>query len=101
MGHKGDRVLIQSQVVGDSKVNVTGVVKYVGRVGKRIPSTSIYVGLKLDQPFGDTSGKVNGKQLFACLPRHGKIVRLSDIHSVMNPRTLQFSRIRPVAADHM
>ena len=38
---------------------------------------------------GDNSGKVEGKQLFKCLPRHGKIVRLSDIHSVMNPRVGQ------------
>jgi hypothetical protein len=34
---------------GDEKLNVSGVVKYVGKVGKKT-SSPVYVGLKLDQP---------------------------------------------------
>ena len=35
---------------------------------------------------GNTDGRVGGKQYFHCLPKHGKVVKLSDVHAIMNPR---------------
>ena len=35
---------------------------------------------------GNTDGRVGDKQYFQCPPKHGRIVRMSDIHAVMNPR---------------
>ena len=35
---------------------------------------------------GNTDGRLGGKQYFQCPPKHGKLVRMSDIHAVMNPR---------------
>lgn len=35
---------------GDELLNVSGVVRFVGKVGKKSSTSPIYVGLKLDQP---------------------------------------------------
>ena len=35
---------------------------------------------------GNTDGRVGGKQYFHCPPKHGKVVKLSDVHAIMNPR---------------
>ena len=34
---------------GEEKLNIAGVVKYVGKIGRN-SSSGVYVGLKLDQP---------------------------------------------------
>lgn len=96
---KGDRVMIQSKISGEEKMNITGLVKYVGKLGGGRNNGSMFVGLKLDQPVGNTDGRLGGKQYFQCPPRHGKLVKMSDIHAVMNPRTRNFSRIRPMTFD--
>lgn len=97
--HKGDRVMIQSKITGEEKMNVTGLVKYVGKLGNGGNTSSMFVGLKLDQPVGDTDGHVAGKQYFQCPPNQGKVVKLSDIHAKMNPRTRTYSRVRPMTFD--
>lgn len=35
---------------GEELLNVSGVVRFVGKVGKKTSSSPTYVGLKLDQP---------------------------------------------------
>ncbi|CAH3178906.1 unnamed protein product [Porites lobata] len=80
-------------------MNITGLVKYVGKLGGGRNNGSMFVGLKLDQPVGNTDGRLGGKQYFQCPPKHGKLVKMSDIHAVMNPRTRNFSRIRPMTFD--
>ena len=35
---------------------------------------------------GNTSGRIGGKEYFHCPPNYGRVVRLSDIHAVRNPR---------------
>lgn len=81
--HKGDKVMIQSRVTGEEKMNLTGMVKYVSKIGS---GGSIFVGLKVDHP-----GGFGGQEYSR--------VRLSDIHAVMNPRTRNYSRIRPLTFD--
>ena len=66
--------------------NVTshsGILVYVpyGTVVIRI-SFSLFSDWKV----GDNDGRLGGKEFFKCLPKHGKMVRLGDIHAVMNPR---------------
>lgn len=97
--NKGDRVMIQSKITGEEKMNVTGLVKYVGRLGTGGNTPSMFVGLKLDLPVGDTDGHVGGKQYFQCPPDQGKVVKMSDIHAKMNPRTRNYSRVRPMTFD--
>lgn len=97
--NKGDRVMIQSKITGEEKMNVTGLVKYVGRLGTGGNTPSMFVGLKLDLPVGDTDGHVGGKQYFHCPPDQGKVVKMSDIHAKMNPRTRNYSRVRPMTFD--
>ena len=35
---------------------------------------------------GNTSGRIGGKEYFHCPPHYGRVVKLSDIHAVRNPR---------------
>ena len=35
---------------------------------------------------GNTDGRLGGKHYFQCPPKYGKLVKMSDIHAVMNPR---------------
>ena len=35
---------------------------------------------------GNTSGRIGGREYFHCPPNYGRVVRLSDIHAVRNPR---------------
>ena len=35
---------------------------------------------------GNTDGRLGGRQYFQCPPKQGKVVKMSDIHAIMNPR---------------
>ncbi|XP_032238813.2 intracellular protein transport protein USO1 isoform X3 [Nematostella vectensis] len=84
--HKGDRVMIQSDIGGDGMVNVSGVVKYVGKVGKKTATSSVYVGLKLDQSVDNNNCTPNGKRYFKYHSKNGKLVKVADVQAFMHPR---------------
>lgn len=88
---------------------LTGIVKYVGKVDSEFVDNRLYVGVKLDEggmfggmisckstpfgvwtinvciyvPVGDTDGLLKGKRYFTCPPKHGKMVRITNIFAVL------------------
>ncbi|XP_065913818.1 uncharacterized protein [Dysidea avara] len=54
----GDRVLVDGYL--------PGVVKYVGDLDSDFINSQVYVGVKLDDPVGDSDGIINGKRYFKC-----------------------------------
>eukprot|EP01017_Pseudomicrothorax_dubius_P030066 TRINITY_DN3708_c0_g2_i9.p1 TRINITY_DN3708_c0_g2~~TRINITY_DN3708_c0_g2_i9.p1 ORF type:complete len:192 (+),score=59.37 TRINITY_DN3708_c0_g2_i9:330-905(+) len=54
-----------------------GEVKYVGKIPDM--GMGFYVGLKLDEPFGDINGKIFGVTYFSCPAKYGLIVRPEEI----------------------
>ncbi|XP_064641300.1 interaptin-like [Lineus longissimus] len=91
--HVGDRVMVR---LGKKKENgplTCGVVKFVGRVDKEYASYRLYVGLKLDTPIGDTDGVFKGKRYFQTPHRHGKLVKLSQVVSVLNPKRNKYDDV--------
>ena len=54
-----------------------GQVKYVGKVAGM--ERGYWVGIRLDEPTGDTDGKVKGKQIFECDKGFGLFVRPADL----------------------
>ena len=39
-----------------------------------------WIGVKLDEPTGNSNGKVRGKQIFECSPNFGQFVRPLDLN---------------------
>lgn len=72
---------------------LTGVVKYIGKIDSEFIDNQVYVGLKLDEPVGDTDGLVKGKRYFTCPPKHGKIVKMSNIIALLPNKSVFY---RPV-----
>ena len=50
---------------------------YTGKVAGL--EVGYWVGVKLDEPTGDSDGKVRGKTIFECNPNFGKFVRPLDL----------------------
>lgn len=55
-----------------------GEVKYVGKVAGL--ERGYWVGVQLDEPTGDTNGKVKGKVIFECPDNFGLFVRPKDLN---------------------
>ncbi|KAK2155666.1 hypothetical protein LSH36_234g03029 [Paralvinella palmiformis] len=73
-----------------SKDYNTGVVKYVGLLDNERDPMKIYVGIKLDEPDGDTDGLYKGKRYFRVSGRHGKFIRIERIRSIFDKQTGEF-----------
>ncbi|XP_065913285.1 myosin heavy chain, striated muscle-like isoform X2 [Dysidea avara] len=84
----GDRVIIQikKSMYDLEPHKVTGIVKYVGRVDSEFVDSRVYVGVKLDEPYGNTDGVMKGKRYFKCPSKHGRFVRITNILSVLPSR---------------
>ena len=54
-----------------------GEVKYVGKVPGLAPG--YWVGVKLDEPMGDSDGKVKDKVYFECNDKFGQFCRPKDV----------------------
>ena len=51
---------------------------YVGQIDKL--GKGYWVGVKLDEPQGDTDGKVDGTQIFECQASYGIFVRPKEVN---------------------
>ncbi|XP_072013862.1 LOW QUALITY PROTEIN: uncharacterized protein [Amphiura filiformis] len=95
--HVGDRVRLRKPGAkpGSCKTNdiLTGTVKFVGKIDKEKTDHRLYVGMKLDDPVGDTDGEINGKRYFNAKSKHGKLVKIHDILSILNPKTASYKRV--------
>jgi peptidoglycan hydrolase CwlO-like protein len=81
----GQRVLVQ---IKKSKFDLepqklTGIVKYIGNVDSEFIDDRIYVGVKLDEPVGNTDGIYKGKKYFDCPANHGRMLRVTSVLAVM------------------
>ncbi|XP_041455660.1 uncharacterized protein LOC121408310 isoform X1 [Lytechinus variegatus] len=101
--HVGDRVRVKknaSKIISMKPSDfMTGIVKFVGKIDKDHIDHHIYVGLRLDEPTGDTDGIINGKRYFHANKRHGKIVKITDIFLVLNAKTATYQRINELVRE--
>ena len=67
----GQRVLVQPH-------GYTGVVRYYGDTHY---ASGSFVGIELEEPMGKNNGTVKGQVYFSCAPKHGLMVRPSDVVS--------------------
>ena len=54
-----------------------GEVAYIGKVPDL--GDGYYVGVQLDEPYGDSDGSLNQVKFFECLPKYGIFLRPSEI----------------------
>ncbi|XP_065828143.1 golgin subfamily A member 6-like protein 1 [Oscarella lobularis] len=94
----GDRVVVhlKKNVFDLEPREYSGVVRFVGKIDTEYVDNRIYAGIKLDQPVGDHDGVVKGKRYFRCPPKHGVMVRVKDIVSVLQPKGSTFKSIHSV-----
>ncbi|XP_074661717.1 uncharacterized protein LOC141914435 isoform X1 [Tubulanus polymorphus] len=92
--HVGDRVQVNLGPCKErSSPYYSGIVKFVGSVDREYASFRPLIGLKLDEPVGDTDGVYKGKRYFTVPLRHGKFVKATKIVSVLNPRAGRYKTI--------
>ena len=77
---KDEALQIQKGMRCETKVGgKRGEVKYIGKVNGL--ERGYWIGVKLDEPTGDTNGSVKGfKALFECPPKFGIFVRPTDLN---------------------
>ncbi|XP_006817154.1 uncharacterized protein LOC100371263 [Saccoglossus kowalevskii] len=99
--HVGDRITFKQEDKYSKnkdkdaeKPPLTGVVRFVGKVDRGYVDHKIYVGLRLDEPIGDTDGVILGKRYFNVMPRHGKLVKISEIISVLNLKSTFYKSMK-------
>lgn len=97
--HTGVRVLIkmkQSEFDLEPQT-LTGIVKYVGKIDSEFIDNRIYVGVKLDEPVGDTDGVVKTKRYFTCPPKHGKVVRITNVIAVLPNKSVFYKSLQEIS----
>ncbi|XP_071959485.1 uncharacterized protein [Antedon mediterranea] len=102
--HIGDRVCVKLK--GHTVTNrtegklYTAIVKFIGKLDRENIDHRLNVGIKLDEPLGDTDGVVRGKRYFRVSPSHGKIIRIIDVVSVLNQKTCSYKLIKELIREH-
>ncbi|XP_070574011.1 uncharacterized protein MCAP_0864-like isoform X2 [Ptychodera flava] len=94
----GDRVMVRTEEKmkqdTDEKAHLSGTVKFVGKIDKGHTDHRLYIGLRMDEPIGDTDGVINGKRYFDVMPRHGKIFKITDVISVLHPKSQSYKLLK-------
>ncbi|XP_041376649.1 nuclease SbcCD subunit C-like [Gigantopelta aegis] len=62
----------------------TGIVKYRGPLDKEYFDATLYVGVKLDGPIGDSDGVFKGKRYMFTPPEHGKFFKIRDVTAMLD-----------------
>ncbi|XP_060567534.1 uncharacterized protein LOC132726265 isoform X2 [Ruditapes philippinarum] len=91
----GDRVLISvpqkpprySKRKAPKPINYTGIVKFKGKLNPEKYDARIHVGVRMDEPVGDTDGTYKGKRLMYTPSDQGKFFKLRELTSVLNVKT--------------
>ncbi|XP_038069405.1 uncharacterized protein LOC119738570 [Patiria miniata] len=91
----GDRVRIKKKGGKRGGTIQSGIVKFIGKVDKEYNHNDhrLYAGIRLDEAEGDTDGVIKGKRYFTVNPRHGKLVPITSVVAVLNPKTSTYKRI--------
>ncbi|XP_061196947.1 filamin A-interacting protein 1-like [Saccostrea echinata] len=104
----GDRIVIAvpqkpprygKKIVPKPKI-YTGIVKYRGPLEQKYNSR-IYVGVRLDEPDGDTDGTHKGKRYMYTPSDLGKFFKLIDLTSVLDPKKGKYRVITSILAHHL
>ncbi|XP_053402522.1 uncharacterized protein LOC123548303 isoform X3 [Mercenaria mercenaria] len=98
----GDRVLIsipqKPPRYGKKKVlkpiNYMGIVKFKGKLHPEKYDARIHVGVRMDEPVGDTDGTYRGKRLMYTPADQGKFFKLRELTSVLNVKTGRYIPIQ-------
>ncbi|XP_048751898.1 reticulocyte-binding protein homolog 2a-like isoform X3 [Ostrea edulis] len=78
----------------------TGIVKYRGQLEQKYNSR-IYVGVRLDEPDGDTDGTHKGKRYMYTPSDLGKFFKLIDLTSVLDTKKGKYRVIVSILAHHI
>nr|XP_022343753.1 uncharacterized protein LOC111136891 isoform X4 [Crassostrea virginica] len=78
----------------------TGIVKYRGPLEQKYNSR-IYVGVRLDEPDGDTDGTHKGKRYMYTPSDLGKFFKLIDLTSVLDPKKGKYKVVTSILAQHL
>lgn len=78
----------------------TGIVKYRGPLEQKYNSR-IYVGVRLDEPDGDTDGTHKGKRYMYTPSDLGKFFKLIDLTSVLDPKKGKYKVVTSILAHHI
>ncbi|XP_072013368.1 uncharacterized protein [Amphiura filiformis] len=73
----GDRVIVKDKF--------KGIVKYVGPMDDDLLVPQLYVGIKLDEPFGSDAGIFNGRWYFEAPLGFGMMAKYKDVKRVKPP----------------
>ncbi|KAJ8041644.1 hypothetical protein HOLleu_12520 [Holothuria leucospilota] len=101
---EGDRVRIKK-----SGVNVLGMkpsdlrtatVRYVGQLDEEGAEHMLFVGLHMDDAVGDTNGIIDDKRYFYSKRRHGKMVRITEVLYLLNPKTTSFDKVSDLIEEY-
>ncbi|CAL1540711.1 unnamed protein product [Lymnaea stagnalis] len=65
-------------------VTFTGIVKFKGQLEKSSDDNSIYVGVRLDLPIGDSDGVYKGMRYLFTPPEQAKFFKIRDLDSVLD-----------------
>lgn len=105
----GDRVLIsvpqKPPRYGKKKVlkplNYTGIVKFKGKLNPEKYDARMYIGVRMDEPVGDTDGTYKGKRLMYTPADQGKFYRLRELTSVLNVKTGRYIPVERLIIHHL
>eukprot|EP00486_Rosalina_sp_Unknown_P000759 CAMPEP_0201564502 /NCGR_PEP_ID=MMETSP0190_2-20130828/2834_1 /ASSEMBLY_ACC=CAM_ASM_000263 /TAXON_ID=37353 /ORGANISM="Rosalina sp." /LENGTH=229 /DNA_ID=CAMNT_0047980753 /DNA_START=182 /DNA_END=871 /DNA_ORIENTATION=- len=64
--------------IGSNQNKHRGKVVFIGEA-KIDKTKGVWIGIELDEPFGDNNGTIQGKQYFKCNDKYGKFVRTDEI----------------------
>ncbi|XP_064611915.1 uncharacterized protein LOC135475895 isoform X2 [Liolophura sinensis] len=78
-----------------------GIVKYKGLIERDVPDSRLYVGLNLDEPAGDTDGKVRDKTYMFTSPEHGKFLRILNIVSVFDIQSSRYIELSALKKEYL
>ncbi|WP_157673342.1 CAP-Gly domain-containing protein [Endozoicomonas ascidiicola] len=75
---KGERVSIFTQDLSEKEVIALGTVRWTGYLNNS-EQLGIYVGIEMDQPYGNGRGTYNHVELFRTQEKHAALVPLSSV----------------------
>jgi hypothetical protein len=76
---QGDRIVVKANAdkAASGDRPPAGLVQYVGEV--KSLGAGLWVGVLFDDPVGDSDGRVAGKRIFKCPPKHSGFFKPTDI----------------------
>ncbi|PIK53881.1 hypothetical protein BSL78_09199 [Apostichopus japonicus] len=101
---EGDRVRIKKsgvQILGMKPSDLrSATVRYVGQLEQEGGEHMLFVGLHMDDAVGNTNGILEGKRYFYTKRKHGKMVRITEVLYIYNPKTTSFDKLNDLVEEY-